>query len=278
MDQDGTGGVPADRITRLKLDVVRALGPLATAVLLDPQYSIPHAIDGVAIPAGIGLLASLPNALPAARPPAQVGYETFTVADAREIGACGVKLYLPYHPDGGERTAQQERLVAAIAAQCAAEQIPLFLEPVLVTNDPDMVVDSPAFARRRRTLALQTAERLGRLGPDILKLEFPIDWRFETNEATWREACEELSTTSNVPWALLSAGAPIDVFAHQLQIACEAGCSGYIAGRSLWHNAATADEHERQSVLRQITPRMQALNDIAERYGQDWRTKKALPD
>ncbi len=275
IDRDGAGHIAPERVTNLKLDLVRALAPLATAVILDPQYSIQQAIASDVIPAGVGLIASLPNA--AAGHSRQVFQmaETFTVADARQVGAIGAKLYLAYHPDAGEQTAAQERLVESIVDQCEAEKIPLFLEPVLASIDPTMPVDSAEFSRQRRRLAIRTAERLGALGPDILKLEFPVDCRHETDVAAWSAACSELTATSPVPWALLSGGSPLDVFKTQLQIACEAGCCGYIVGRSLWSDAATADEHDRKKVLEKIAPRMESLNKIADQYGRDWRIKCA---
>jgi tagatose 1,6-diphosphate aldolase len=150
----------------------------------------------------------------------------------------------------------------------------LFLEPVNDSIDPVAPVDSVRSATRRWELAIRTVERLGALGPDVLKVRFPVDHHHEPDEAVWRAACAELNDASPVPWALLSAGDPFPVFETQLQIACEAGCSGFMAGRAVWSEVATAEEDARAVLLEEVVvPRMEALNRIAERYGHSWREK-----
>ena len=278
MDRSGRGDVPAERVTQLKLDIVRRVGPLATAVILDPQYSILPAIARGVMPGHVGLIASLEsppstsNSNPSDRKSPECG-----VRQARQIGASGVKLYLAYHPDAGDRAIAQEDLVRSVIGQCAEESIPLFLEPVTYSIDPEVRTDSPHFAKERRRIAIESARRLGALGPDVLKLQFPVDGRHEPDEATWRLACAEMGDASPVPWALLSAGDPFDMFKTQLQIACEAGCSGFMAGRTVWSEAATAPEAERGAVLENtILPRMEELNRIADRYGHAWQEKSPL--
>jgi tagatose 1,6-diphosphate aldolase len=110
-----------------------------------------------------------------------------------------------------------------------------------------------------------------------LKLQFPVDRQHEPKEAVWRAACAELSDASPVPWVLLSAGDPFGVYKTQLQIACEAGCSGFMAGRALWSEVATAKECERTAFLEEtVAPRMEELNQIADRYGHSWQRKSSL--
>lgn len=72
------------------------------------------------------------------------------------------------------------------------------------------------------------------LGSDILKVEFPIESSTSSDEALWADACAELDEASPVPWPLLSAREPFETFKSQLRIACEAGCSGFLAGRATW--------------------------------------------
>jgi tagatose 1,6-diphosphate aldolase len=275
MDPHGGGHVPAERVTRIKLDVVREVGPLTTAVILDPQYGALQAIACGALPGHVGLLTPLESE-PRAAGPGAPGEDrpAWSVRQACQIGASGVKLYLSYHPDADDRTRAQEDLVRDVVRQCAEEDMPLFLEPVARSLDPDAPIGSARFARQRRHLSLRIVERLGALGPDVLKLQFPVDGRHETDEAVWRTACAELNDASPVPWALLSAGDPFEIFKAQLQVACEAGASGFMAGRALWSEVATAEEPERRALLTEtVLPRMQELNQIADRYSHDWRER-----
>jgi tagatose-1,6-bisphosphate aldolase len=276
MDPDGDGRVPADRVTRLKLDVVGRLAPLATAVILDPQYGALQAIASGAIPGGVGLLVPLDGGPRAGGPStSEERPPSWSVRQASLAGAVGVKLYLSYHPDAGARSSAQEDLVRDIVLRCDEEAMPLYLEPVPCSIDPEAPVGSSRFARDRRRIAIETAARLGALGPDVLKLPFPVDGRHEPDEAVWRSACAELSEASPVPWALLSAGDPFDMFGAQLQVACESGCSGFMAGRSVWAEAATAGEGERGALLEQtVRPRLRELNRIADRYGRGWHGRR----
>jgi tagatose 1,6-diphosphate aldolase len=226
----------------------------------------------------VGLLIALENMLPAPGSPNPGSkWPAWSVRQARQIGASGVKLFLSYHPDAGAAAAAQEDLVRRIARQCAEEAIPLFLEPVNCSIDPGTPVDSARFARERRRIAIRTVERLGALGPDVLKLQFPVDRRHEPDEAVWSAACAELNDASPAPWALLSSGDPFDVFKTQLQIACEAGCSGFMAGRAVWSEIATTAGLDRAAVLEEtIVPRMEELNQIANRYGRSWQARRPL--
>ena len=277
MDPDGGGRVPAGRITELKLDLVRRLGPLATAVILDPQYSALQAIASGALPGSVGLIVPLDNGLREGGSFPREGRTTgWTVQQARQVGACGVKLYITYRPDAGARTEAQEELVREVVRQCADAAMPFFLEAVLPAIDPDSSIGEVR-PDDLRQITIRTAERLGVLGPDVLKLPFPVDCRREPNEAIWRSACAELSDASPVPWALLSAGVPFDRFKVQLQVACETGCSGFMAGRSVWSEAATAEGGARAALIEgTILPRLRELNQIADRYGHGLREKCAL--
>src|SRR3990172_11365488 len=71
MDREGRGHVSAHRVTQLKLDILRQIGTLATAVILDPQYSITQAIAGGALPGNIGLLTPLESERDAGSSPAR---------------------------------------------------------------------------------------------------------------------------------------------------------------------------------------------------------------
>ena len=278
MNPDGDGHVPAQLVTRLKLDVVRQIGPLATAVILDPQYSAIQAITSGALPGSVGLLIPLENELNwGSSPDLERKVPAWSVKQARQVGANGIKLFLSYHPDAGDRTVIQEDLVRSVIRQCAQEAIPLFLEPVNCSIDRDAPIDSVRFANQRLKIAIKTVERLGALGPDVLKLQFPVDRRHEPDEAVWCAACAELSNASPVPWALLSAGDPFDVFKTQLQIACEAGCSGFMAGRAVWSEVAAIEECKRAAFLDEtVVPRMEELNQIANCHGHSWQEKYPL--
>jgi tagatose 1,6-diphosphate aldolase len=107
-----------------------------------------------------------------------------------------------------------------------------------------------------------------------LKIQFPVDARQEPNEAAWRAACAELNDAAPVPWTLLTAGDPFEMYLTQLQIACEAGCAGFLAGRTVWSDVAAAVEGARDATLTNIVrPRLKELNRVADRFGHGWQEK-----
>ena len=200
----------------------------------------------------------------------------WSVAKAKRLGASGIKLLVLYHPDAGEITIRQEELVQAVVTDCARAEIPLFLEPLIYPLDPGMSPKSAEFARQRRRLVVETARRLSELGPDILKLQFPLDTAHHPDQIIWAEACAELNDAAGRPWALLSGGDPFDTFKAQLQIACQAGCSGFMVGRALWGDAITGDITRRAEILRTtVRSRFEELADIATSFGRGWPAQYA---
>ena len=178
----------------------------------------------------------------------------WSVEKALRLGASGIKLLIFYHPDAGAATVRGDELVVSVVEDCKKYDIPLFLEPLGYPLDPAIKVDSAEYAQGRPHITIETAKRLGALGPDVLKLQFPVDARHEPSEAVWRQTAEELAAACQTPWVLLSFGDPFDVFKAQLEVACRAGCSGFMAGRSVWREVITAAQSERTQVIEEVVP------------------------
>jgi tagatose 1,6-diphosphate aldolase len=273
-------GVPAAKITDLKLAIVRHVAPAATAVMLDPVYSAAQAIVASALPGNVGFLAALE----------EQGYlggesarnttllEGWSTAKAKRLGASGIKLLIFYNPHAGRATQQQDELVRKVADECNRVEIPLFLEPMFYAPDPTVSVDSRAFAAERPMIVIESVRRLSGLGAHVMKVPFPIDARYETSDRAWRQACQQLNDACHVPWALLSGGDPFDSFKAQLRVACECGCSGFMAGRALWREVVSVTTSERPDILRGVVlPRFHELSEIAQRFGHNWLERHALP-
>jgi len=269
-------GVSAAELTDLKLQIIQHVGSRATAVIVDPVYSAAQAVATGVLPGQVGFLSKVEQeafvGLPHERHTELI--DDWDAAKAKRLGACGVKLFLYYHPLSGELAERQEKLASHVALECAEAEIPFFLEPIVYSIDPAIPTESREFAARRRELVIESARRMAKLQPTVLKLQFPIDGNHEKDESVWRDACTELDSVTPVPWAILSAGDPFEVFKTQLQVACEAGCSGFLAGRALWREAAPLRGADRLAALDQVVlPRLEELNDIAERYGKSWMSK-----
>ncbi|MCG8352533.1 MAG: tagatose 1,6-diphosphate aldolase [Chloroflexales bacterium] len=280
IDPDHPEVVSAASLTTLKLAIIEQIAPHTTAVMLEPEYSAAQAIVAGALPGHVGFLSALEEQGYLGNPYARQTtlLNGWSVAQAKRLGASGIKLLIFYHPDAEEAAERQETLVKAVVADCAREEIPLFLEPLAYPLDPAVPVHSAEFAAQRRRIVVETARRLGALGPDILKMQFPLDAKYDSDEGLWRDACAELNEAAPVPWALLSGGDPYDSFKVQVRVACQSGCSGFMAGRALWREAIGAAETERTTILRNtVLPRFEELSHIANTHGQGWQIRYTLP-
>ena len=280
IDPDAPAAVPVSALTDIKLSVVSGVRTIPSGVLLDPVYSAAQAIVSQALPGQVGFLCALE----------QQGYEgspyarqttlltDWSVEKALRLGASGIKLLIFYHPDAGAATVRGDELVVSVVEDCRKYDIPLFLEPLGYPLDPAIKVDSAEYAQGRPHITIETAKRLGALGPDVLKLQFPVDARHEPSEAVWRQTAEELAAACQTPWVLLSFGDPFDVFKAQLEVACRAGCSGFMAGRSVWREVITAAQSERTQVIEEVVlPRFRALCDVVEQHAKPWFADQELP-
>ena len=280
IDPDAPAAVPPSTLTDIKLSVVRGTGTMPSGILLDPVYSAAQAIVSQTLPGRIGFLCALEEqgyeGSPHARQTSLLN--DWSVEKAVRLGASGIKLLIFYHPDAGAATLRQDELVTTVVEDCRKHDIPLFLEPLGYPLDRGIKVDSVEYARDRPYVTIETARRLGALGPDVLKLPFPVDARYEPSEEVWRQTAETLAAACPVPWALLSFGDPFDVFTAQLEVACRAGCSGFMAGRAVWREVIAAAENHRARVVDEVVlPRFRALCDVAERHAKPWLAGRALP-
>jgi tagatose 1,6-diphosphate aldolase len=275
-DQRGTyermlpENTPYDTAVRLKQEVVSALSPNTSAVLLDSTYGLSAALN---MCRNSGLLMALEKSgYAGSATERQLEFDPdWTVAKIKKTGAGAVKLLAYYHPDSGDLATELENTVRQVATACDEYDIPLFVEPMSYSLDENISKDSAEFAKQRPEIVRETARRFSQLGTTVLKLEFPIDAAFENDENIWRSACEAVSEVSTVPWVLLSAGVNFDVFEHQVEIACRAGASGFLGGRAIWKECIGMAPAERQQFLNSTAQdRLKRLNDLTHKLARPW--------
>lgn len=211
----------------LKTELARGLAHEASVVLLDTELGIDAMADLDGTPLVIPLEAQ--------------GYETVgkgrlttLLSDvdpqrAAALGAVGCKLLLPYRPDLDDAARKQEETVASVIASCRAAGVLSIIEPLVYGEVPAL-----------GPVVVETAKRLARLGPDLLKLQYPGGSGF----------CARLTEVCGaVPWVLLGGGTNEDLFLTQLRAACIAGARGYIVGRTAWDTALITDEKARERAI-----------------------------
>jgi tagatose 1,6-diphosphate aldolase len=263
-------------ITLFKGEVVEALAPVASAVLLDPELSAAQCIASQKLTGRTGLIVALEATGYVGDPQARQSQVLpgWGVAQAKRMGASAVKLLVYYHPDS-PKAAEIETLVQQVADECIEQELALFLEPLSYSLDPAKKKVAP---EDRRRVVIETARRLIVPGVDVLKAEFPLDISVETDERVWREACTELSQVSSVPWILLSASVSYETYVRQVTVACQAGASGVAAGRAVWQEAPTLNVGARESFLRTTAAdRMLRLTELVDALAKPWTEFFAVP-
>jgi tagatose-1,6-bisphosphate aldolase len=250
-----------------KRSVVRALAPVATGTLLDPEVGAAQCIADGSLPAQAGLLVAIEATGYDGPSTARISQvlEGWSVEKAKRMGASAAKLLVYYHP-GAPNAAAQERLVAGVAEDCRAADLALFVEPLSYS----IVEGEPLIGEARRRVVVETARRMTAIGGDVLKAEFPYDASV-TDRSRWIEACAELDAASGRPWVLLSGGVDEATFAEQVATACDAGASGVAVGRSVWAEAATLDPVDRDRFLRTTAAdRFRGLARLVAATGRPW--------
>jgi tagatose 1,6-diphosphate aldolase len=251
-------------MTAFKLDVLEALQEQASAVLLDPVHGAAQAVSAGLAPR-CGLLVELEKADYQLQP-LPLDFEIrpgWSVAKIKRMGGDGVKLFYYYHPEQQEHAERQNHRLREVVAACATQDVPLYLEPILYGLTD--VSDLPRLVR-------QSAMDAAAAGADVLKLEFPAP----ANEPErWAGACEAISVAVDKPWTLLSAGVDFDTYCAQVEAACRAGVSGYIAGRAVWGDAcAIPDRDQRRTWLAtEGRARLARLNEITARFATSFRAR-----
>ena len=101
----------------------------------------------------------------------------------------------------------------------------------------------------------------------------PNDRPSQPKRKTPAERSEELAEASGVPWVLLSGGVDDATFEAQVGVACAAGASGVVAGRSVWAGAARASEPSvRDEWLRTAgRDRLRRLAELVQSEARPWQ-------
>ncbi len=209
-----------------------------------------------------------------------------------EVGAQGIKILLYYNPyDSAQVNTIKQAYVERIGAECAALDVPFFLEP-LVYDDEIGNEKGVAFASKKPDYVLQTMKEFARAryGVDILKVEIPVNPAFVAGTRSFaggetaysrQEAIEHFRKTAaatDKPFIYLSAGTSNEVFCEMLELAAEVGVhySGILCGRATWQDAIAVYARNGVAALEdwladQGLKNIQTLNNALELGAISWR-------
>ncbi|MBS2040893.1 tagatose 1,6-diphosphate aldolase [bacterium] len=247
-----------------KVQVVEASSTLVTGVLADPAYALGALVAGRRFTGG--LLSPLEVTDYGVHPSQRElqWIPGWGVEKVKRMGADGIKLLLPYHPELPSAEAKQQ-VVRKLVAECGEYDIPLYLEPIACAPAPGQKLS----AREQREVTIEMTQLFCALGADVMKLQIPAE------EAEWENTCRELSKVCTVPWALLSGGVDFETYCRQAEHACFYGASGVIVGRAVWSEACRLQGEARAEFLREQVPqRLRRLSQICGAAQPFWSNLK----
>ncbi len=152
----GSNEAPYDDVARVKRLLVEELAPHSSAMLLDPHFAYPAAIDVVR--PSQGLILTLEDSIfeetEAGRKSSAIDH--WSVAKIKRAGGDAVKVLAWYRPDAAPEVLEhQQQFVAEIGAQCSAHDIPFVFELLVYPLPGDAghttdYVEQPGKADRAR--------------------------------------------------------------------------------------------------------------------------------
>jgi tagatose 1,6-diphosphate aldolase len=256
--------VPGEMLVQFKEAVSCVLTPHASAILLDPEYGLPAARQRAR---NAGLLLAyeqtgydktiagrLPHLLP--------GYSVRRLIAA---GADCIKVLLYYSSlSTPEINDQKHAWVERVGAECAAADVPFFLE--LVCYHDQMDASGIEFARAKPEITARSLEEFSRpqYAVDVFKVGVPVNVAFVKGLAapgaptayTREEALAHFRSANAAvsrPFIYLSEGISTEMFREALQLGAEAGArfSGVLCGRATWSDGVSIYAKSGRSALEQ---------------------------
>ncbi|WP_163100137.1 tagatose-bisphosphate aldolase [Peribacillus alkalitolerans] len=277
-------------IIRFKELVSEELTPYSTSILLDPEYGLPAAkvrskdaglliayektgYDATAV-------GRLPDLLP-----------EWSVSRLKEAGADAVKFLLYYDVDEDETINDYKHVyMERVGSECAAEDIPFFLEIVSYDANIDDV-KSKEYAKVKPHKVIEAMKEFSKpqYRVDVLKVEVPVDMNFvegyTEGEIVYSkdEAAsyfKEQSAATELPFIFLSAGVSASLFQETLKFAKKSGSSfnGVLCGRATWKDGvapfASAGEQASREWLQVVGKKnIEELNVVLKESASSWFDK-----
>jgi tagatose 1,6-diphosphate aldolase len=280
-----------EALTEFKTAVTKVLTKHSTAILMDPEYGLPALAQRAP---GTGVLLAYEktgyDAAVKGRLPDLLG--PWSVRRLKEAGADAVKILLYYNPaDDKAINEVKHAFIERIGAECAAIDIPFFLEP-LAYDDNIGDEKSFAFAKVKPKYVTAYMEEFSkpRYGVDVLKVEVPVNVKFVEgmrvyggekaySRAEAMELFRQAASAASKPFIYLSAGVTDEVFRETLELAAEAGTpfSGVLCGRATWQDGIPIYGEKGVDALEawledRGVKNITALNEVIAKGAKPWWT------
>ncbi|WP_313799140.1 tagatose-bisphosphate aldolase [Cytobacillus sp.] len=277
-------------VINFKKIISEELTPYSTSILLDPEYGLPAA---KLRDKNAGLLVAYEK----------TGYDAedegrlpdllseWSVKRLKEAGADAIKFLLYYDVDQSEEINDFKHVyMERVGSECAAEDIPFFLE--IVTYDAEIAdAKSKEYAKVKPHKVIEAMKEFSKpqYQVDVLKVEVPVDMNFvegfAKDEAVYsqEEAAsyfKEQSQATGLPFIFLSAGVSAKLFQETLTFAKNSGSTfnGVLCGRATWKDgvaifAADGEKAGREWLQNTGKRNIEELNAVLRKTASSWFDK-----
>ncbi|GAA4424508.1 aldolase [Georgenia halophila] len=263
-DEAGAGRVDDARLVDFKVAVARALGPLASGFLIDRHYGFETVRDDQVLPPDTGLILAA-DALEQhpGGPVEETALDDVVVAPELDLEpVAAIKLLIIWRRD--DRRTRRVDLAREFVAAARRLGVLSVLEPVVRATPAEL----EAGTWDLDTAIREAAEELSGLGQSLYKVQVPRQGR--GTPAELRAACGRLDRSITGPWVVLSQGVDRENYLGAVTAACQAGASGFLAGRALWSDVVGAPDVPAR--LQEVSvPRLERLVAAVDRYARPWR-------
>lgn len=223
-----------NQIIDFKFEVLKSLGTLASAVLIDIDYGIP-ALKRVGnleskIILAVDLFEHAPDGSLESSEIDSRNLDSFI----QESGAEALKFLLLWKI--GESNEAKLKLVDRFMNLCEKHNLISVLESVVKPN-PSTGWKSEI---EKLDSMFESADEISKFQPDIYKCEVP-GWGKFTKEKLIASS-EEISRLIKGDWVVLSNGTAKADFFDSVETTFSAGASGFLAGRAIWAEALESSD------------------------------------
>lgn len=278
-------------IVEFKKAISSELTPYASAILLDPEYGLPaakvrNASTGLLVAyEKTGYDVTTPGRLPDLLP-------DWSVRRLKEEGADAIKFLLYYDIDeNAEINNMKHAYMERLGSECAAEDMPLFLELVSydATND-DVKGSEYAKVKPHKVIEMMKEFSKPEYKVDVLKVEVPVNMDYVEgfngdNEVVYSKTealdiFKEQSDATKLPFIFLSGGVSAQLFQDTLVFAHEAKSTfnGVLCGRATWSKgiepfAKDGEEKGKEWMNTVGKKNIEDLNVVLESTATSWFDK-----
>ena len=270
---------PWGEVARFKRLLVETLQDQSTAMLLDPHYAIPEAIDQY-VPSK-GLIVTLEDSLFEETEGGRLSsdIDDWSVNKIKRMGGDAVKVLAWYRPDASKAVLQaQQDYTKRLGEECAKYDIPFLFELLVypLASDVHQTKEYVEMKSKKADDVLKSVEEFAKpdYGVDVFKLESPVNAVDADGSAEVQAIFDEIGRLASRPWVMLSAGAGKAEFRNVLDHAFKAGASGFLAGRAIWRDAINHypdwDAIER-NLRGESSAYMKDISALADTSATDWR-------